>query len=64
MRLRVDDMERLEFRPEKFGPIPGPRSQALLERRIKLIPRGIYSSEFVPRQNHDGLGADQQNQDV
>jgi 4-aminobutyrate aminotransferase/(S)-3-amino-2-methylpropionate transaminase len=44
-------MEILEFRPEKLGSIPGPRSQALLERRLKLIPRGIYSyhSIFVRR---------------
>ncbi len=36
-------MTRLEFDPDKLTPIPGPRSTALLERRQKVLPRGIFS---------------------
>jgi 4-aminobutyrate aminotransferase/(S)-3-amino-2-methylpropionate transaminase len=36
-------MNRLEFKPEKLQQIPGPRSLALLDRRQRLVPRGIYT---------------------
>ena len=44
-------MAALQFDPEKLGQIPGPRSLALMERRQKVMPRGIYSyhSIFVQR---------------
>ncbi len=35
-------LNRLEFKPEKLGPIPGPRSLALSELRQKLLPRAIF----------------------
>jgi 4-aminobutyrate aminotransferase/(S)-3-amino-2-methylpropionate transaminase len=35
-------LNRLEFRPERLGPIPGRRSLALSELRQTLLPRGIY----------------------
>jgi 4-aminobutyrate aminotransferase/(S)-3-amino-2-methylpropionate transaminase len=36
-------MDRLEFNPRNLGPIPGPRSLALWDRRLSLLPRGIFS---------------------
>jgi len=36
-------MEMLKFEPGKLGEIPGPRSKALLARRQRAVPRGLYS---------------------
>ncbi len=49
-------MDRLEFKPDRLGPIPGPRSQALTERRKCLVPRGIFNYHpiFV-RRGHGAL---------
>ena len=36
-------MDKLAFNPGNLGPIPGPRSLALWDRRLRLLPRGIFS---------------------
>ena len=36
-------MDKLAFNPGRLGPIPGPRSLALWDRRLRLLPRGIFS---------------------
>ncbi len=44
-------MNRLEFKPDRLGPIPGPLSQVLMAKRQELLPRGIfhYHPIFVQR---------------
>ncbi len=44
-------MNRLEFKADRLGPIPGPRSQALMAQRQRLLPRGIfhYHPIFIQR---------------
>jgi 4-aminobutyrate aminotransferase/(S)-3-amino-2-methylpropionate transaminase len=36
-------MQQLRFDPKRLGRIPGPRSPALVERRDRLVPRGIFN---------------------
>jgi 4-aminobutyrate aminotransferase/(S)-3-amino-2-methylpropionate transaminase len=49
-------MTRLTFDPQRLGPIPGPRSQALLERRERSVARGIYNYHPVfVRRAHGAL---------
>jgi 4-aminobutyrate aminotransferase/(S)-3-amino-2-methylpropionate transaminase len=47
-------MDKLEFNPGELKQIPGPRSLALLERRQRLLPRGIYSYHPVFIQRSQG----------
>jgi len=44
-------MTTLRFEATKLGPVPGPNSHTLMERRSRLIPRGLYSYHpiFVSR---------------
>ena len=52
-------MDALTFNPQKLGVIPGPRSSALIERRERVVPRGIfnYHPVFI-RRAHGALMED------
>ncbi len=47
-------MTGLEFNPKALGEIPGPRSRALLERRQRLLPRGLFNNHPIFVQRGDG----------